>query len=170
MHNTTCEHKTCNNQIEQANTQGHSMLVVLQCVGLKGYSYYQCDNGSMVDYHTWQHWHCTHEHMIEGVKECINNHHHPDKLTSNIMGTTNVHNIILGAGLRCKMCGASLHTVAYRFCLTHATPYNYVPDNHTDMFSGWCCSFNHARQDVLNTMNNLLPVNGHNNGMEDEIL
>jgi hypothetical protein len=141
-----CE--TCTKEIPTPE-DAHSMVVVLQKVTPYGYFYYQCEDGAEVNTLTFQHWYCSHEEMVAGVKECINEHHLEEKLIAIPPTQVRLHKTVLKAGLRCKMCGAPLQSVAYRFCLTHAEPVNSVPDDSMNELGEWCCSLEHARQSAL---------------------
>src|SRR6266436_2956395 len=116
-----CE--TCQTNIATIE-EAHSMVIVLQRVTPDGYSYYQCDLGEEYGGLTFQHWHCNRTEMLAGVKVCINGHHDESLLTPVPASQVRLHKTVLHAGLVCKVCGASLTTQAYRFCLTHATPVN----------------------------------------------
>ena len=146
-------------QCEQCSTdmtgveEAHSMLVVLQKVDrIRGYSFYQCEQGSMVDGHTFQHWHCSKEEMIDGVKACIHDHHMEQLLQSVPSSQVRLHTFVLNAGLSCKVCQDPLKDQAYRFCITVATPINYSPDQSHDSGGEWCCTLEHARDNAVHTL------------------
>jgi hypothetical protein len=67
-----------------------------------------------------------------------------------------LHRTVLKAGLVCKVCGSSLTTQAYRFCLTHATPENSVPDDSQNELGEWACSLGHAKESALRTIARIL--------------
>lgn len=143
-----CEH--CSQPIEYATA--HSLLIVLQKLAPQGYSFYQCESGQRVDYHTWQHWHCSLEHTHAFAARCINEHFSEEKLHPIPVGggTTMLHEIVLRhEKILCAVCAQPLTSAAYRFCLTRATPYNEVIDTSQNQLSGWCCSLDHARQSAL---------------------
>ena len=148
-------------QCEQCNVdingveEAHSMLVVLQKVDQSGYSFFQCESGSLVHGHTFQHWHCSRDEMLIGVQDCINNHHDEQFLQSVPVSQVRLHMHVLNAGLICKVCQEPLKEQAYRFCLTVATPSNYVPDESHDSSKEWCCSLDHARQSALSILDSL---------------
>lgn len=145
-----CE--TCSTDIASVDI-AHSMVIVLQKVALDGYSYYQCESGIEHGGLTFQHFHCNHQEMIAGVKACINLHYQEPYLTSPEPGNVvRLHRTVLRAQLNCKVCGSKLTTQAYRFCLTHATPLNSVPDDSQNELGEWCCSLAHARQSVVNIL------------------
>lgn len=141
----------CSSDISSVE-EAHSMLIVLQKVDRAGYSFYQCENGSLVHGHNWQHWHCSKEEMISGVHDCITNHHDEQFLQSVPKSQVRLHKHILNAGLICKVCQEPLKDQAYRFCLTVATPANYVPDESHDSHGEWNCSLEHARQNAIKTL------------------
>ena len=155
----TCEHPLgCTNTVEEvAHELAHSMLVVLQKVDHTGFSFYQCNRGARVDFHNWQHWHCSHEHAKEGVKYCIATHHHPRYLQKPKEGTSNLHAIVFESDLTCVFCSKPLTSEAYRFCLTYATPYNDIVGYAHDEFSGWCCNYEHAVDIALEVLRNYEP-------------
>ncbi len=124
------------------------MLIVLQRVTLAGYSFYQCDSGAEYGGLTYQHFHCNRAEMVAGVKACINEHHDERLLIPVSPREVRLHRI-LKAGLNCLWCGVPLSGEAYRFCLTHATPGNSVPDDSMSELGEWCCSLDHARQKSL---------------------
>lgn len=132
--------------------ESHSMLVVLQKIDHSGYSWYQCTNGKFIDGHTYQHWHCSKEDMLSGVKECIVKHHDESYLQSVPSTQVGLHKHVFYANLYCKVCQSPLNEQAYRFCLTVATPVNYIADDSHDMLGEWCCSLEHAR---ISAMKNL---------------
>lgn len=142
----------CNKTIESVEV-AHSMVVVLQKVDMNnGYSYFQCEQGSLVDGHHFQHWHCNREEMRAGVTDCISNHYAENNLVLVPKTQVRLHTYVLGTGLACKQCQATLTSVAYRFCLTHATPVNSIPDQSHHELGEWCCSLDHARTSALATI------------------
>jgi hypothetical protein len=143
----TCEHPACSETT--GHEEAHSSLVVLQKVDKNGYTYHQCEQGQEVNYLNFQHWHCSHEHMQSGLTRCINEHYAESDLHPPIAGTTILHRVVLSSHLLCKTCNAPLTDVAYRFCLTLATPINHVPDESQNELGEWCCSLDHARQSAL---------------------
>lgn len=144
----------CTTEIESVE-DAHSMLVVLQKVCSSGFSFYQCEQGGMVDGHTFQHWNCSKDEMIQSVKECISTHHMEQLLQAVSVSQVRLHLHVLSSGLICKVCQEPLKDAAYRFCLTVATPVNYIPDNTDDSLYGWSCSFEHAHQDAFTTLEGL---------------
>lgn len=141
-----CE--TCTREIATIE-EAHSMLVVLQKVTPDGYSFYQCDSGAEYSGLTYQHFHCNRAEMLAGVRACINEHHDESLLIPVSPQQVRLHRLVFRAGLACKVCGMPLTTQAYRFCLTHATPVNSVPDDSMNELGEWCCSIDHARQQTL---------------------
>lgn len=137
-----CEH--CSNEIPGVE-DAHSMLIVLQKVGQNGYSWYQCEQGGYVDGHSFQHWHCSKEEMVSGVKICLNDHHMEQLLQSVPSNQVRLHVHVLNAGLLCWMCHKPLDEHAYRFCLTVATPQNKIIGESHSSIGDWCCSLEHAR-------------------------
>ena len=129
--------------------ESHSMVTVLQKVTPEGYSYYQCDRGIEVNGLTFQHWHCSHEEMVDSVRECINSHYHEGDLIPISPEQVRLHRTVFKAHIRCKVCGVPLQIQAYRFCLTHAEPVNSVPDDSMNELGEWCCSLDHARASAL---------------------
>lgn len=145
-----CEH--CTEDIASVE-EAHSMLVVLQKVNKDtGYSWFQCEQGSLVDGHNWQHWHCGRSALREGVARCIGEHYMESDLIPVPTTQVRFHKRVLNAGLICKVCQEKLTDTAYRFCLTHATPFNWVPDDSHNDLGEWCCSLEHARQNALATI------------------
>lgn len=144
-----CEHSECTT--EHDLEVSHSMLVVLQKVDSTGYQFFQCEEGQTYQFVNWQHFHCSHKHMVASLPTCLNEHYAEEKLHPIPVGvgTTILHKIVLGSKLACKMCGSPLTSVAYRFCLTMATPINHVPDSSLEDTGEWCCSLDHARQSAL---------------------
>lgn len=147
-----CEH--CESDIQSID-EAHSMLIVLQKVQSSGYSFYQCDRGSLVDGHTFQHWNCSKEEMIAGVKECLSDHHMEQLLQCVPESLVRLHKHVLSVGIVCRECQSPLTDTAYRFCLTVATPVNYIADDSHDSLSGWCCSLEHARLQAVSTVEGL---------------
>src|SRR6266851_564453 len=143
----TCEHTKCSET--KGYEEAHSSLVVLQKVDKRGYTYHQCEQGQEVYFHNFQHWHCSHEHMQVGLTRCINEHYTESDLHPPIAGTTILHKVVLSSHLLCRICNAPLTDIAYRFCLTYATPVNSIPDNSMDELGEWCCSLVHAQQLAL---------------------
>ena len=146
-----CEH--CNEELQEMYLS-HSMLIVLQKVDRNGYSWFQCDDGSLVDNHTFQHWHCSKQHMLSGVEICINEHYNEEKLTPPPYPVS-IHKHVLNTGVECKYCKDALIEKAYRFCLTVATPINYVPDESHNIVGEWCCSLDHARLQAIENLKNV---------------
>lgn len=147
-----CEY--CN--LEHEITDSHSMLIVLQKADTISSSLFQCDKGTEHNTLTFQHWNCCHSHMITSVLYCLSNHFNESDLKT--YEGVNFHKFIMKAGLNCKVCGVPLDTTAYRFCLTNATPVNYVPDLSTTEKGEWCCSLNHAQQSALDIVRQLVEV------------
>ena len=143
----TCEHTECSKI--KSHEEAHSSLVVLQKVDKNSYTYHQCEQGQEVDFHNFQHWHCSHEHMQSGLTRCINEHYAESNLHAPIAGTTILHRVVLSSHLLCKICNTPLTDVAYRFCLTYATPENSIPDDSQNELGEWCCSLLHAQQSAL---------------------
>jgi hypothetical protein len=137
-----CEH--CNNDV--AYNDAHSMIIVLQKCTTYGYSWMQCERGNLVDGHNFQHWHCGIDHMQASVKRCISEHYSEDALISVPVTQVRLHRQVLAACLICKICQERIIDTAYRFALTVATPFNWIPDDSQDVLGGWCCSLDHARQ------------------------
>jgi hypothetical protein len=145
-----CE--TCSTEIPTVE-DAHSMMIVLQRVTLvDGYSYYQCDSGTEYGGLTYQHFHCSHDEMLDGVRICINEHYDESLLIPVSPEQVRLHKTVFKAHIRCKVCGTPLQTKAYRFCLTHATPHNSVPDDSMNELSEWCCSLAHAQQSALSIL------------------
>ena len=145
----TCEHTECSRTIGLEDA--HSAVAVLQKVDTNGYQFYQCEQGQEVDFARWNHFHCSPEHMKANFAVCIKEHYsenllHPIPLGA---GSTILHRIVLGSKLKCKVCQSALETQAYRFCLTHCTPINSVPDNSMNELGEWCCSLAHAQVQAL---------------------
>lgn len=130
----------------------HSMVIVLQKVSSSGYSYCQCDKGAEYGGLTFQHFHCSRHEMIDGVQTCVKEHYEEENLIPVSPTQVRLHKTVLSAGLTCKVCGTPLNQQAYRFCLTHATPVNSVPDDSQNELGEWCCSLDHARTSVLSTL------------------
>lgn len=152
-----CEH--CNNEI---NGIGHSCLIVLQKVTKDGYTFFQCNDGQEVDFHNWQHWHCCHQHMQRGIVKCLWEHHAEDKLQSPLPGNiVNLHKVVLRSNLTCRYCVNMLTDVAYRICITMATPYNHVPDESQNELGEWCCSLDHAIRSAIVTINMMEERHSH---------
>lgn len=146
----SCEHCQCTIETPE---KAHSMLVVLQRIDTSGYAWSQCEQGAKNAHnHTYQHWHCGQATMLGGVTKCVREHYQENGLTRVPATQVQVHKAVLGTGLNCKVCRQALKTVAYRFCLTHATPENSVPDESHDELKEWCCSLEHARQSALATV------------------
>jgi len=153
-----CEHDVCNEQSEIE--AAHSCVIVLQKVDKSGYSFHQCEQGQEVNCLNYQHWHCSHDHMQVGLTRCINEHYdevdlHPIPTGE---GRTILHRMVFGSMLECKVCGSHLKDVAYRFCLTMATPINAIPDDSHNELGEWCCSLDHAKQSALSIVSSMLPV------------
>lgn len=127
----------------------HSMLIPLQKVTLYGYSDYQCDNGVEYNYINKQHWHCSEDCMLSNLEKCINTHYTENKFSEPNNSSINLHRIVFGAHLNCKVCNSPLTELAYRFCLVMATPYNKFMDEHIDETKEWCCSLEHAKQSAI---------------------
>jgi len=143
-----CEHSDCTSEHEFENS--HSSVAVLQRVDQGGYTFFQCEQGQDHNFVNWQHYHCCHGHMKEGLSDCLNNHYKEEYLHPvNGGGTTVLHKIVLGSALSCKVCQQPLSNEAHRFCLTRCTPVNQVPDDSLNDLSEWCCSLAHARQSAL---------------------
>ena len=155
MAQLVCAKYECYN--EHSFEESHSAVAVLQKVETGGYTFYQCDQGQEFGFVTWQHYHCCHDHMKDGLADCLIDHYSEEKLHPIPAGggTTMLHRVVLGSDLSCKDCGAPLTHVAYRFCLTLCTPYNHVPDESMDELGGWCCSLEHARQSALSLLKGL---------------
>lgn len=141
-----CE--TCQSDIATVE-EAHSMLVVLQKVTPGGYSWFQCADGQEHQGLTFQHFHCNRQEMLVGVDACIREHHNESLLVPVSPEQVKIHLTVLRAGLSCKVCGTPLNEQAYRFCLTHATPMNSVPDDSQNELGEWCCSLPHAQQAAL---------------------
>lgn len=155
-----CHH--CDDDISHMLTEthihAHSAGAVLQKVDRNGYYFHQCSLGQKHKHVTWQHYHCSHQHMKHGFSACLQDHYTEDLLHTIPPGggSTILHNIVLESGLSCKICGSLLDTQAYRFCLSVWTPVNHVPDNtHIDHLAQWCCSLDHARQAALQVIESL---------------
>jgi len=141
----------CNKHIESVE-EAHSMLVVLQKVDASGYSFFQCDNGGIVDGHSWQHWHCCKDEMLKGVEKCITAHYKEEALQHIPLSQVSLHAKVLNTGLSCPVCQKDITDIAYRFCLTVATPINYVFDESSDMTKEWCCSLEHAKVSAIDKL------------------
>ena len=141
-----CEHCSQEHEFEES----HSSIAVLQKVDTNGYTFHQCEQGQDYNGVNWQHYHCSHEHMIANFKSCLSEHYQEQDLhpIPSGSGTTNMHRVVLNAKLSCKVCQQPLTQVAYRFCLTRCTPVNDVPDNSLDELANWCCSLDHAKQNA----------------------
>lgn len=145
----------CNAQIANISST-HSMVVVLQKVdATNGYSFFQCEQGALYQNVNFQHWSCSKAHMLQQVQNCINTHYLETSLIARDTTQVRLHNAVFNNALTCKQCGTRLTSVAYRFCLTHATPVNSVPDDSLNELGEWCCSLDHARQSVLKTVSTL---------------
>jgi hypothetical protein len=156
-HALTCEHTDCNDTISIDNA--HSCLVVLQKVEPDGYSFHQCEQGQEFRFVNWQHFHCSHEHMKVVVSDCITSHYSESDLSGRkFTRFGKFHKIVMGSGLLCKVCQKPLTDVAYRFCLTMATPVNHIPDDSMNELGEWCCSLEHAKESALFIVSNILPV------------
>lgn len=131
------------------------MVIVLQKVTPDGYSFYQCDSGAEYSGLTYQHFHCNRDEMLAGVKVCINEHYDEGKLIAVSPREVRLHKTVLHAGIDCLWCGVPLSGEAYRFCLTHATPENSIPDDSMNELGEWCCSLEHAKQSVLKTIDSI---------------
>lgn len=145
----TCEHIHCNETIDF--DQSHSAVAVLQRVDTQGYTFFQCEDGQVYNNVTYQHFHCSHEHMIVNFASCVQDHYN-ESLLHPIPpgeGRTILHQIVLGSHLLCNICESPLVDVAYRFCLTHCTPQNSVLDQSLDELGEWTCSLEHAKQSAL---------------------
>ena len=130
----------------------HSTLIILQKVdATSGYSFGQCEEGTPLNGIGWQHFHCSEVCMLAGVQACLNEHYSEEILhgTPPGGGTTRLPQVVLSAGLTCKICQQPLTTTAYRFGLTLATPYNRMLDESLNEFAEWCCSIAHAQQSAL---------------------
>ena len=150
-----CEHSDCSN--DHSFEESHSTIAVLQRVDTDGYTFYQCEGGQQYDGVSWQHYHCSHDHMVAGFSVCVKEHYKEEYLHSIPLGggTTNLHKKVLGSGLSCKICQKPLDSVAYRLCLTRCTPVNHVPDASMDDISEWCCSLDHAVQSAISIIEQL---------------
>lgn len=150
-----CEHSECSATVKFEDA--HSAVAVLQKVDTNGYQFFQCEDGQEVNSVTYQHWHCSREHLLVNFAACINGHYN-EGLLHHILpgqGSTILHKIVLGGKLKCKVCQVPLVTQAYRFCLTHCTPQNSVPDDSLNDLGEWCCTLEHARQSVLKTIDSI---------------
>jgi hypothetical protein len=145
-----CEH--CQTTVEGVHT-AHSLLIVLQKVDTSSYSYYQCGFSEDEHISKWQHWGCSHNHMLEMARQCVNEHHLEEKLERIPPRQVRLHLYVLQAGLKCKLCQGELTQVAYRFCTSRATPFSENFDNSLSDTGEWCCSLEHAQQSVLQTLN-----------------
>jgi hypothetical protein len=148
MMSIKCEH--CNEDIGSVEVS-HSAVAVLQYVDTSGYQFFQCEQGQDYAFMNWQHFHCSHAHMKQNFAKCVIEHYteaalHPIPIGA---GSTILHKIVLGSNLSCKICKSLLTNQAYRFCLTHATPVNKVPDESLNELGEWCCSVDHAKQSAL---------------------
>lgn len=130
---------------EHPYEESHTCIAVLQQVGPNGYRYYQCEQGGYVDGHTWQHWNCSHSCMKDALFECIEHHYTENLLHPPLSGTTNIHQQVKLAHLSCPVCHVNIGEVAYRFCVTRATPKNASEDGTLYELYGWCCSLEHAK-------------------------
>lgn len=152
-----CAKYECYN--EHAFETSHSAVAVLQKVDTSGYSFFQCEQGQEYNFVNWQHYHCCHDHMKEGLVDCLNEHYKEEYLHPiQGGGTTILHKIVLGSNLDCKICQQPLTSVAYRFCLTLCTPVNHVPDESLNETGEWCCSLEHAKQSALSIVGGLQSV------------
>jgi len=158
-----CNHAECNESIANmvgspgAHIEAHSVVAVLQKVDTAGYTFCQCDQGPEHNFVSYQHYHCSHSHMQQGMISCINEHYSEESLHGIPVGggSTILHRIVLGSNVECSTCNKLLDGVGYRFCLTAATPYNYLPDGlHTEL-SSWCCSLEHAKQHAIAVINSM---------------
>lgn len=141
----------CNKDIQSVDN-AHSIIIVLQKCSPSGYSFYQCNRGSTVDNHNWQHWYCCREEMNKSLEECITQHYTEDSLQPVSTEQVTLHTQVLSTGLQCLVCTADLKDTAYRFCLTAATPTNYVLNDSLDSSKEWCCSLEHARQKAIESI------------------
>lgn len=151
-----CENcsKEIPNQLSGEYISAHSSVAVLQYINkLYGYKFYQCEDGQPFANVTYQHYHCSHNCMLTNMISCINNHYSSDKLNPIPIGqgSTILDKIILGNGFSCSQCQLPLTFEAYRFCLVRCTPINAVHNGEDD--SGWCCSYDHAKQQALQLIN-----------------
>lgn len=138
--------------------QSHSSVIVLQKVSGNDYMYYQCDQGQFAHGHTWQHWNCSHDCMKSSLTECVNEHYSEEKLHPIQSGSTTLHHLVLRSGCVCSICQSPLSITAYRFCVTRATPLNAVEDGSHDALTGWCCSLDHAKMNVLSYIGSIEEV------------
>jgi hypothetical protein len=149
-----CEH--CSDSIEGIHV-AHSAVAVLQKVTPEGYTFYQCEDGQEYAYVTYQHFSCTHEHMIQNFGACVSQHYSENLLhpIPSGGGITRLHKIVLRNHLVCIVCQSALEAVAYRFCISICTPINSIPDDSHDQLGGWCCSLEHARQSALSIISSM---------------
>jgi hypothetical protein len=155
IESVTCEH--CDSAVDD-HINAHSMWAVLQKVSADGYSWFQCAEGQTFRDVNYQHFHCDHDHMITGMLRCIESHY--QEATLQKATGTNLHSVVLQAGLLCKACHNPLTKEAYRFCLTQGLPFHRVPDNSTEAKEQWCCSLEHAKicvRQVLQAMEEHIP-------------
>lgn len=125
----------------------HSVVIVLQKLdSVNGYSWMQCNQGTQLK---TQHCYCSEAHMVSNIASCINTHYSEANLVSVPISQVSLHSYVFNKNPVCKVCGVSLNTVAYRFCLTHATPVTLVADTSNTEMGEWCCSFAHAQQSAL---------------------
>ena len=136
------------------NLMGHTLFMKIQKVSsTQGYSHYQCDKGSLVDNHNWQHWGCSDYCMIEAYKECLKSHYNDENLLEYVpISEVRLHKLVLNSSLKCKVCNVPLVKEAYRFCLRHALPINRFLDRSEEDLEEWTCSLEHAKQNALSNI------------------
>lgn len=145
MESVTCEHGVCAATGE--HLYAHSLWAVLQQVDTQGYSFFQCEQGQEFRAVQYQHFHCSHTHMLAGMTACISSHYTDAQLRR--AGGTVLHKMVLGHGLTCEQCAAPLDTVAYRFTLTQGLPWHRSDGAEHDHTLYWCCSLEHAGHHCL---------------------
>lgn len=136
----------------------HSIVIVLQRVHItEGYSFHQCEQGQTVNHLSFQHFCTCCGNMKAVARDCISHHYEQTDLSPipSGGGTTRLHQIVLNADLTCKISNIPLSTVAYRFCLTQATPVCIPLDESQDMLKEWCATLELAKQSALEIIDNI---------------
>lgn len=136
-----CENCSTEHHINES----HSMLIVLQKSSVTGSSFFQCDKGNEHNTLTFQHWNCSSDCMKISVLNCIDNHFQESDLQND--PNVNFHRLVSKSEIYCKNCYTPLlNHDAYRFCLTVATPFNYILGESMNDLGEWCCSLSCAKE------------------------
>lgn len=125
---------------------GHSIIIVLQKISPDGYRFFQCEQGQDYAYANWQHFCCSQACMRTQAEKCLTEHYQEEFLHEIVPGegSTILDRIVRESVDSCVRCGKPLNGVAYRFCLTYATPLSHSIHTHHEL-RGWCCSLQCAR-------------------------